>query len=61
MLRAVSPTQIADGNDDRSPLEAFVARGWSGAPEDLIGLMIGLQLAALVLGAVFLARRSTRS
>ena len=46
---------------DRSPIEAMIVRGWSDAPVDLLGLIVGLQLAAIVIGAAILIRRSMKS
>ena len=60
VLVPVAATTRSDAPDDRSPLETFIARGWSDAPLDLLGLIGGLHIAAVVIGAAILARRFTK-
>ncbi len=46
---------------DETPIDAMIARGWSDAPADLLGLIVGLQIAALVIAVAILVRRSMKS
>jgi hypothetical protein len=46
--------------DDRSPIAALIDRGWSDAPMDVIGVLAGLHIAVIVMGAVAFVRRTTR-
>ncbi|MGH2592142.1 MAG: CAP domain-containing protein [Anaerolineae bacterium] len=63
---APSPAALAPTSDfalapiDRSPIAALVARGWSDAPMDLLGLIAGLQIAVVVIGAAIIVRRSMK-
>ncbi len=45
---------------EQPPLEQLVVRGWSDAPLDWLGLIGGLQIAAIVIAAVILVRRSLK-
>ena len=58
---ALAPTSdLASAPIDRSPIAALVARGWSDAPMDLLGLIVGLQIAVVVIGAAIIVRRSMK-
>jgi hypothetical protein len=53
----ISPPESAE----QSLLHALVTRGWVDAPADWLGVLAGLQIAALVIGAVAITRRSIKS
>lgn len=51
---AITPTP-------HSPLEVLIARGWSDAPTDWLGLIAGLQVVAMVIVVFVVARRLMKS
>jgi len=55
-----APANPGEAPADESALEALVARGWSDAPVDLLGLMALLSILAVVIGASILVHRSTK-
>ena len=55
-----APANPGEAPADESALEALVARGWSDAPADLLGLMALLSILAVVIGASILVHRSTK-
>ncbi|HLF26491.1 MAG TPA: CAP domain-containing protein [Anaerolineae bacterium] len=59
--RASPASTPAGVESDRAPVERIAAQGWSDAPLDMLGLIAGLQIGAIVLGAAVLIRRSIKS
>jgi hypothetical protein len=55
-----APATPDEAPADESALEALVARGWSDAPADLLGLIALLSILAVVIGASIVIHRSTK-
>ena len=59
---AMTPVAVSTAKAlDRSPLDTLIARGWSDAPDGVLGVLGGLAVAAMIIGVVWIARRPSRS
>lgn len=57
----VAPSPSIQPETAAAPVEKLIERGWSDAPLDWLGLIVGLQAGAILIGAWIALRRLTRS
>ena len=61
VVARTAPENIDESLTGESALTVLLARGWSDAPADLLGLMVLLSILAIVIGASIVIHRSTRT